>query len=225
MTGISAVSRRTRETLILTGERLFAEHGIDAVSLRRINMAAGQRNSSAAHYHFGSKDALIRAVFDYRMQRVNDRRLAMLDELANNGLESDVRAIVGAIVQPLVDETRQAGGCHYIRFMAQVIGHPQIGLQDIWNSPYTAGLARVMELLRASLPELPKIILNQRFGLMWVQTVHALANRERLSSAGQAPAVDAKLFVGNLEDMIAAGLAAPVSTGTTASLGRSGTGH
>ena len=50
-------SQQTREELILAAERLFSEFGIDAVSLRQINAAAGQRNSSAAHYQFGSKDA------------------------------------------------------------------------------------------------------------------------------------------------------------------------
>ena len=218
MAGTSETSRRTREALILSGEQLFAEHGIDAVSLRQINTAAGQRNSSAAHYHFGSKNALIRAIFDYRMQRVNDRRLQMLDTLAADALETDIRAIVTTIVQPLVDEMQQNGGHCYIRFMAQAIGHPQIGLQDIWANPYTTGLARVTELLRKALPDLPRVLLNQRFGLMWVQTIHALANRERLSAAGDGPAVDANLFISNLEDMIAASLAAPVSGQTAACL-------
>ena len=42
-------SQQTREELILAAERLFSEFGIDAVSLRQINAAARQRNSSAAH--------------------------------------------------------------------------------------------------------------------------------------------------------------------------------
>jgi DNA-binding transcriptional regulator YbjK len=36
------VSTGTREALILAGERLFAEHGINGVSLRQINTDAGQ---------------------------------------------------------------------------------------------------------------------------------------------------------------------------------------
>ena len=57
-------SDRTREQLILAGERLFALSGLDSVSLRQINSAAGQRNSSAAHYHFGSKEALVQAIHE-----------------------------------------------------------------------------------------------------------------------------------------------------------------
>ena len=53
----------TRQQLILAAEKLFAESGIDSVSLRQINLEAGQKNSSAAHYHFGSKDALILSIY------------------------------------------------------------------------------------------------------------------------------------------------------------------
>ncbi|MAF83215.1 MAG: TetR family transcriptional regulator, partial [Chromatiales bacterium] len=74
----TASSSGTREALLLAGERLIAENGIDAVSLRQINTAAGQRNSSAAHYHFGSKEALVRAIFEYRMERVNSNRQSRL---------------------------------------------------------------------------------------------------------------------------------------------------
>ena len=51
-----------RRSLVAAGERLFAERGIRAVSLREINKAAGQRNSSALHYHFGSREGLLRAL-------------------------------------------------------------------------------------------------------------------------------------------------------------------
>jgi AcrR family transcriptional regulator len=52
-------SARTRERLLDTAERLFATHGLHAVSLRTINTEAGARNVSAAHYHFGSKTGVI----------------------------------------------------------------------------------------------------------------------------------------------------------------------
>jgi len=44
-------------------ERLFAERGIDAVSLRTINAEAGY-SVAALHYHFGTRDGLVRLSFD-----------------------------------------------------------------------------------------------------------------------------------------------------------------
>ena len=54
----------TREQLIAAAETLFAERGIEGVSLREINAAAGQRNASSIQYHFGNRDGLLAAVID-----------------------------------------------------------------------------------------------------------------------------------------------------------------
>ncbi|NDZ80673.1 helix-turn-helix transcriptional regulator [Streptomyces sp. SID10853] len=52
----------TRGLPIDAAERLFAERGIDAVSLRTVGAEAGQRNTSAAQDHFGSRQALLDAI-------------------------------------------------------------------------------------------------------------------------------------------------------------------
>jgi AcrR family transcriptional regulator len=51
----------TRARLVKTAEKLFAEQGVDAVSVRAVNAAAGL-GAASVHYHFGSKDELLRAV-------------------------------------------------------------------------------------------------------------------------------------------------------------------
>jgi AcrR family transcriptional regulator len=51
-----------RERLIRAAESLFAERGLDAVSLREILAAAEVGNSSAVQYHFGDRSGLVRAV-------------------------------------------------------------------------------------------------------------------------------------------------------------------
>jgi AcrR family transcriptional regulator len=210
------VGADTRLSLILAGERLFGEQGIDAVSLRQINSAAGQRNSSAAHYHFGSREALVTAIYDYRMQRVNQRRVTMLERLEHS---ASVRAVVETIILPIVEEIRESeNGHHYIRFLAQVVGHPRIQLEDIWSSPHGTGLAEALARLRRVLPEIPGLVVGQRFGLMWEQAIHALADREQLSDNNGGEDIGAALFVSNLIDMVAGGLAAPVSPGTRAEL-------
>lgn len=218
----SAASASTREALILAGEKLFGEHGIDGVSLRQINTAAGQRNSSAAHYHFGSKDALVNAVYEYRMERVNRRRLEMLAAIESGNTPPTVRAIVATIVQPIVEEVQHSdGGANYIRFLAQMIGHPQVSLVELWDSRFAEGLSRVIALLRQELPDIPPTIIGQRFGLMWEQAIHALADRERLSgSADEEGMIEPELFVSNLIDTVAGGMSAPLSDSTQVALKR-----
>jgi len=218
----TSAKEHTRQQLILAAERLFAESGIDGVSLRQINVAAGQKNSSAAHYHFGSKDALILSIYQHRMEHVNERRIATLKQIESAGHADEVRPLVDAIVHPIVDEIdADDSGRNYIRFMAQAIGHPQLDLIALWKQEHSGGLARALELLRAALPNVPDPVFGQRFGLSFEQIVHSLADREKLRrSAKNTFEVDSALFVNNLIDCISGAMSAPVSKETQRELKR-----
>jgi AcrR family transcriptional regulator len=218
-----ATGQSTRELLILTAERLFAEHGIDAVSLRQINTEAGQRNLSATLYHFGTKEALIAIIYDFRMERVNRRRTEFLAGMEAEQRQHDVHALVEGVVTPIVDEVASDdSGAHYIRFLAQVIGHPQLRLDKLWSSRHADGLSRIVSHMRSALPQLPARIVSLRIGLMWEQIIHALADqdllRENAGQAGQA------LFLNNLIDVVASGLMAPVGAATARELKRAAAG-
>lgn len=218
----STAREQTRSQIIMAAEKLFAESGIDAVSLRQINLAAGQKNSSAAHYHFGSKDKLILAIYQQRMAHVNERRLQALTEIVANKQQQDVRALVGAIVYPIVAEIdADSSGRHYIRFMAQAMGHPQLDLIELWKQEHSGGLAQALDLLRKTLHSVPDPLFGQRFGLAFEQIVHSLADREKLRRSAQSSfEVDAALFVNNLVDCISGAMAAPISAATQRELSR-----
>src|SRR6476646_10577007 len=104
-----------RTALVDQAERLFAERGIESVSLRDVCAAAGQRNHSAAQYHFGDRAGLVAAVYDHRMAVVNERRHAMLDAIEDPG---DVTAVVRAVVEPLAAVVVETAGW-YGRFLAR----------------------------------------------------------------------------------------------------------
>ena len=59
-----------RERLLLVAVRLFAERGVEAVSMRTINSEAGTKNKSAVHYHFGNKAGILEAIFEWVNERV-----------------------------------------------------------------------------------------------------------------------------------------------------------
>src|SRR5262245_25019066 len=104
-----------RLVIVEAAERLFAERGIEAVSLRDVNLAAGQRNHSAAQYHFGDRAGLIAAVFEARMTTINEHRHRLLA-----GLDQDdpLAALAGVLVAPLVDAVA-ATPSWYARFLAR----------------------------------------------------------------------------------------------------------
>src|SRR6478752_4721362 len=92
----NAGGRETRRALIRTAERLFAESGIDAVSLRQIGAAAGTRNSGAVAYHFGDKEGLIRAIIDDRQGQIDKRVRELLGELERQERLDDLPAVCEA---------------------------------------------------------------------------------------------------------------------------------
>src|SRR5215212_6920733 len=59
----NAGGRATRELLMLTAERLFAERGFEGVALREIGREAEQRNPAVTQYHFGTRDDLVREIY------------------------------------------------------------------------------------------------------------------------------------------------------------------
>ena len=71
----------TRSRLLATAIELFARQGLDAVSLRAINTAAGARNASAAHYHFGSKLGLVEAIFEQVDAQIDPSVRVALDDI------------------------------------------------------------------------------------------------------------------------------------------------
>ena len=52
---MTTIAPSTKEQIVLAAEGLFAERGIEGVSLRQIGTAAGNGNNSAVQYHFGTK--------------------------------------------------------------------------------------------------------------------------------------------------------------------------
>ena len=67
----------TKTSLLDAGERLFAELGIAGASMRAITQEAAA-NLAAVHYHFGSKEGLVRAVFSRRLGPLNRERVERL---------------------------------------------------------------------------------------------------------------------------------------------------
>lgn len=201
----------TRDRLLNAAEELLGLRGVEAVPLREINRIAGQRNASALHYYYGSREALIEAVVELRMPPINARRLELLAEVA----PGDVRSLVYALVRPLA-ETAETGSPanHWLRFLMQLYVSNRADLAEIVRrTGHDSGLRLLIKALRAALPEIPASVLNLRFVLAVRQNVYALADWHRGVLEGQSGAVmhSYELFIATLVDTVVAGLSAPVS--------------
>jgi len=65
---------QTRVRLKAAAQRLFATRGIDGVTVRDLNAAAGQRNNASLSYHFGSKEDLARELIIDGAKILDDQR-------------------------------------------------------------------------------------------------------------------------------------------------------
>ena len=83
----------TRTRILDAAEELFMQHGFEGTSMRQLTTRAGV-NLAAVNYHFGSKDALIEAVFRRRLDPMNAARIAALDELEQSGRALSPEAII-----------------------------------------------------------------------------------------------------------------------------------
>ncbi|ONH55491.1 hypothetical protein CcI49_28650 [Frankia sp. CcI49] len=166
--------RDTRESLMVAAERLFAEHGLDAVSLREIAVEAGSRNSGAAQYYFGSKAELLRAVLEFRSQALNRRRRQLLEAA---GECPDVYALLVALVVPLAE---MVGHTHYVSFLARLQAEYARDRRSInAGGEVDTSFRRAQTLLAAALPQLPPERFRLRFRLVMRMAIATLGEHER----------------------------------------------
>jgi AcrR family transcriptional regulator len=206
----------TRARLVATAERLFAERGIDSVSLAEINRAAGQRNRSALQYHFGNREGLVHAILDKHTPGIDQRRHAMLDELLPAD-EPDLHSLIEALVLPVAEKLDDPdGGVAFIRVNAQLIGHPSFPLLELHAQRVNRGADRLQRLMARACPHLPEPLWVPRWLLLIGLLFHGLADYVNLAGReGDARRLPAReLFVSNLIDSIAAVASANASEAT-----------
>ncbi len=172
-------SARTRRQLILAGIRQMAEEGIDGVSLRAVNAASGARNSSAAHYHFGSKLGLLEAIVEALEQDVAMVRQPLMAELrARPAADRPTpREIIEAAYGPVMGLMFHAEyGLHGIRFLSRLIADTGPELRVLANK-FTGPLAEyVLEMLIEALPEIPPRVLKMRILFSLINLINGMSD-------------------------------------------------
>jgi AcrR family transcriptional regulator len=213
---VPVIPPSTKEQIVLAAERLFAAHGVDGVSLRQIGAAAGNANNSAVQYHFGSKDQLVRAIFEHRLPHLHERRRLLAEIRRPN----DLRSWVECYVLPILEQGEQEGS-HYLGFVAMLQQSAHRGVFDHVPEQVLESTRRFRHEVASLLPRVPEPLLSHRIAQALAFSVHATADRERALAQGH-DVLPFAVHVSDLLDGLVGFLEAPVSAAALAALDDTG---
>jgi AcrR family transcriptional regulator len=154
---MNEVAVGTKDRLLDAAEKLFAESGIDAISLRAITAEAGV-NLAAVNYHFQSKDALATAVVERRFAPINRERLRMLDEFEAAAGEHPVPVpqLVEAFLAPVLAQLgqRDGQGRNFVALLARIYAEQRSFFERIFRDHLLPVARRFHAAFQRSLPHL-----------------------------------------------------------------------
>jgi AcrR family transcriptional regulator len=203
------LSGSAREAIMNTAETLFAERGLDGVSLREINAVAGY-SAAVLHYHFATRDGLVRALLARAQPALFAARAAAFQALSERS-EITPTEVVDALVRPLAVgmESDPRESARRLRFLSRLYFD---------RSPYMDGMFEqsfglFLPFLERALPDLTQTAIRRRWELAVELAQHALGRVADLALIDQAPSAAAlEGYLSDLVRFIVGGLCAPQVT-------------
>ena len=202
---------QTRDRLLDAAETLFAAEGFGAVTTRAILRAAGQRNESALHYHFGGRQGLIEALHERRMDQLAGHRGAFIEKLLTRRTRLSIQDLTDVQVQSIASLAGGDAGFHaYLQGIADLVCSPEGEFEALLDRFDRAPELEARQRLSASLSSVPFPLLRQRFNLGRRFILMAMA--QWLRRHGHFRGKAAKAFLADLPRLFEALLRAPAET-------------
>jgi len=218
--GGRATSEETKNQIKAAAQMLFARRGVDGVTVQEIVAAASQRNNAALHYHFRSKQELIRQMVVDGAAVLDRRRREMLDELKARGGPKSIREVMLVLIMPVIelgDDDRWRG---YIRFTSNLQASDpknfRAALNNRWNSGYVACFNHLKQML-----PLPAAIIEQRLSMFTIYANAILSAHEAALESRNTKSSrlwDHPATIANMLDTLEAAITCPPSKATLAKL-------
>jgi len=205
------MSQDTRDQILDTAERLFADRGIDAVSLRTLTTEAGV-NLASVHYHFGSKEALVTEVFGRRIERLNRERLELLDEVERQAGDGPLplEPVLRALFAPAI-RTSQESGSTFMRLCGRMYAEPAEYVQKYFDEKFRPVIERFTAAFARATPELSPKERGWRLHFAVGAMVFTMSESEKLKrySRGLCDPANVEEAIEHMVHFAASGLRAP----------------
>ncbi|MDB6138233.1 MAG: transcriptional regulator, TetR family [Verrucomicrobiaceae bacterium] len=182
----------TRTNLMDAAERLFAEKGVEATSVRDITKAA-DANQGAINYHFQSKDKLVLEVFARRIELVIRQSLLKLDALEAAAAQPTLEQVLGALIRPMVeDEMSRERKDEFMRLISRSFKEPRTEIKEFVERTFGEMVIRFDTAILRTVPGLTREALFWPMNFAMGGMQHGLDRWSRFDCLPVPPGLDPK---------------------------------
>lgn len=171
----------TKTRILDVAEELFADRGVDRVSIRDITEEA-KVNLAAVNYHFGGKEELISAVFERRVRPLNEARLAALDEVERKAGDKPplLEEILAALIRPALNCcAASANGTAFSKLFGRCLAETRPEVGALLRKQFDPLVERLQEMLLRALPHLSRSDIFWRLKFTFGALHHWLMTRDK----------------------------------------------
>jgi TetR/AcrR family transcriptional regulator, regulator of cefoperazone and chloramphenicol sensitivity len=167
----------TRERIMKAAERLFAERGYDATSIRAI-VAKARVNQAAINYHFDGKDGLYREVLRTAFRALTEQQLEHADEMKAMSREAALVEFIRRQLRPLLGRDEYS---RHMRILNWETVRPTAVFRKLLSEEAAPFMGLAVELVRRFQPEADQRTLVAAAVWLLGQCSVFLRNREQLA--------------------------------------------
>ena len=167
----------TRERIMKAAERLFAERGYDATSIRAI-VAKARVNQAAINYHFDGKDGLYREVLRVAFRALTEQQLEHADEMKAMSREAALAEFIRRQLRPLLGRDEYS---RHMRILNWETVRPTAVFRKLLSEEAAPFMGLAVELVRRFQPEADQRTLVAAAVWLLGQCSVFLRNREQLA--------------------------------------------
>ncbi len=171
----------TRERILRTAERLFAERGFNGVSVREL-AAAAQVNIASIGYHFSNKEGLLSEVYRRHCEPMIAERLRGLKAASRLRGRAKVAAIIGAFIRPALAQVEVEDGATFIRLRAVLSGENSELLEKLVAENFDQSSSAFIDELCECLPHLSRTDVCWRFHFLLGTIYYTAAGPHRIAA-------------------------------------------
>ena len=139
-----------RQAILLAAERLFAQHGYHAVTIRQIAIEA-EVTLALVGYYYGQKHELFEAIFEHWSPTIDERLTGLQAAVDADGPEL-LRDIVEAFVQPVLRMRASAEGEFYALLVARELSYASPEADRVLRRHFDPMARAYIDALQAALP-------------------------------------------------------------------------